>query len=160
MPSNKNNPKLEQAMIHPVAASLKILAFDVFGTVVDWRSSVIAETEQLGKTKGLSIDCPAFADAWRGAYRPSLDRVRSGELPWTKLDTLHRMSLDKILKDFKIAGLTEEEKEHFNRIWHRLAPWADSVPGLQRLRTGFILTTLSNGNISLLAEMAKHAGLP
>lgn len=147
-------------MIHPVAASLKILAFDVFGTVVDWRSSVIAETEQLGKTKGLSIDCPAFADAWRGAYRPSLDRVRSGELPWTKLDTLHRMSLDKILKDFKIAGLTEEEKEHFNRIWHRLAPWADSVPGLQRLRTGFILTTLSNGNISLLAEMANHAALP
>ena len=147
-------------MVDPSAASIKILAFDVFGTVVDWRSSVISEAEQLGRSKGLSIDPSAFADAWRAAYRPALDRVRSGELPWTKLDTLHRMSLDKILEDFKIESLTEQDKEHFNRIWHRLQPWPDSIPGLQRLKTGFIITTLSNGNISLLTDMAKHAALP
>jgi 2-haloacid dehalogenase len=147
-------------MVDPSAASIKILAFDVFGTVVDWRSSVIGEAEQLGKSKGLNIDGPAFADAWRAAYRPALDRVRSGELPWTKLDTLHRMSLNKILEDFKIGGLTEKEKEHFNRIWHRLQAWPDSIPGLRRLKTGFIITTLSNGNISLLTDMAKHAALP
>ncbi len=147
-------------MFDPSAATVKILAFDVFGTVVDWRSSVISEAEQLGRSKGLSIDGPAFADAWRAAYRPALDRVRSGELPWSKLDTLHGMSLNKILEDFKIRSLTEEEKEHLNRIWHRLQPWPDSIPGLQRLKTGFIITTLSNGNISLLTDMAKHAALP
>jgi 2-haloacid dehalogenase len=147
-------------MTHPIAASIEILAFDVFGTVVDWRSSVIDEAEELVKTKGISIDGPAFADAWRAAYRPSLDRVQSGALPWTKLDALHRMSLEKILKEFNIAGLTEQEKEHLNRVWHRLTPWPDSIPGLQRLKAGFIVTTLSNGNISLLTEMAKHAGLP
>lgn len=147
-------------MVNPSIASIKILAFDVFGTVVDWRSSVISEAEQLGRSKGLSIDGPAFADAWRAAYRPALDRVRSGELPWTKLDVLHRMSLNEILEDFKIGGLTEEEKEHFNRVWHRLTAWPDSIPGLQRLKTGFIITTLSNGNISLLTDMAKHAVLP
>jgi 2-haloacid dehalogenase len=143
-----------------VDPSAKILAFDVFGTVVDWRSSIIIEVDQLSRSKGLSIDGPAFADAWRAAYRPALDRVRSGQLPWTKLDTLHRMSLNKIIEDFKIGVLTEEEKEHLNHTWHRLQPWPDSVPGLQRLKGGFIITTLSNGNISLLTEMAKHAALP
>ena len=143
-----------------IADSIKVLAFDVFGTVVDWRSSVIAEGEQLGKTKGLNVDWAAFADAWREIYHPSLDRVRTGALPWTKLDGLHRMSLEEILKKFKIAGLSEDEKNHLNRVWHRLKPWPDSVPGLQRLKTRFTITTLSNGNISLLTNMAKHAGLP
>lgn len=138
----------------------KILAFDVFGTVVDWRSSVIGEAEEIGRSKGISIDAAALADAWRAAYRPALDRVQSGELPWSKLDELHCMSLNKILKDFKIRCLTNEEKEHFNRVWHRLTPWPDSIPGLQRLKTGFIITTLSNGNIALLTEMAKHTALP
>jgi 2-haloacid dehalogenase len=147
-------------MLDPKAASLKILAFDVFGTVVDWRSSVITEIDQLCTSKGLSIDGPAFADAWRAAYRPALDRVRSGELPWTKLDALHRMSLNKIIEDFKIGDLTEEEKTHLNYAWHRLQAWPDAVSGLQRLKSGFIITTLSNGNISLLTEMAKHAALP
>jgi len=147
-------------MSHPVAASIKVLAFDVFGTVVDWRSSVIAEGEQLGTTKGLSVDWAAFADAWRAVYRPTLDRVRNGELPWTKLDVLHRMSLEEILKKFKIAGLSEDEIARFNRVWHRLKPWPDSVPGLQRLKTRFVISTLSNGNISLLTNMAKHTGLP
>jgi 2-haloacid dehalogenase len=147
-------------MSNSVAASIKVLAFDVFGTVVDWRSSVIAEGEQLGKAKGLNVDWGAFADAWRAIYRPSLDLVRNGELPWTKLDVLHRMSLKEILQKFKIEGLSEDEKNHLNRVWHRLKPWPDSVAGLQRLKTRFVITTLSNGNISLLANMAKHAGLP
>jgi len=145
---------------HPAAASIRILAFDVFGTVVDWRSSVIAESEQLGKAKGLSINWAAFADAWRGAYRPSLDRVQRGEQPWTKLDDLHRASLEQILMQFKIEGLSRDEIDHFNRVWHRLKPWPDSVAGLQRLKSRFVITTLSNGNISLLTNMAKHAGLP
>ena len=140
--------------------SVKVLAFDVFGTVVDWRSSVIAEGEQLGATKGFTVDWPALADAWRAIYRPSMDRVQKGELPWTKLDALHRMSLEDILKQFKINGLSEDEKAHFNLVWHRLKPWPDSVAGLQRLKTRFVITTLSNGNIALLTNMAKHAGLP
>ena len=147
-------------MSNPSADSVKVLAFDVFGTVVDWRASVIAEGEQLGKAKSLSVDWAALADAWRAVYRPTLDRVRNGELPWTKLDVLHRMSLEEILKKFKIDGLSEDEKARFNRVWHRLKPWPDSVPGLQRLKTRFVISTLSNGNISLLTNMAKHTGLP
>ena len=138
----------------------KVLAFDVFGTVVDWRSSVIAEGEQLGRAKGLTVDWAAFADAWRSIYRPYMDRVQSGELPWTKLDDLHRLMLNETLKQFAIANLAEDEKEHLNRVWHRLNPWPDSAPGLQRLKSRFVVTTLSNGNISLLTNMAKHAGLP
>jgi 2-haloacid dehalogenase len=147
-------------MTHPAAASIKVLAFDVFGTVVDWRSSVIAEGEQLGRAKGIKIDWAAFADSWRGAYRPSLDRVQRGELPWTKLDDLHRASLEQILTQFKIEGLSRDEINHFNRVWHRLKPWQDSVAGLRRLKTRFVITTLSNGNTSLLTNMSKHAGLP
>jgi 2-haloacid dehalogenase len=147
-------------MAHPATASVKVLAFDVFGTVVNWRSSVIAEGEQLGKENKLRIDWAAFADAWRAAYRPSLDRVQKGELPWTKLDDLHRASLETILMQFKIEGLSRDEIEHFNRVWHRLQPWPDSVAGLQRLKTRYVITTLSNGNTSLLTNMAKHAGLP
>src|SRR5215510_4304094 len=141
-------------------ATVKVLAFDVFGTVVDWRSSVIAEGEQLGNANGLKIGWAAFADAWRSIYRPYMDRVGRGELPWTKLDDLHRQMLEETLKKFSITSLTEEEKQHFNRVWHRLKPWPDSVPGLQRLKSRFVVTTLSNGNISLLTNMAKHARLP
>ena len=144
----------------PSPAAIKILAFDVFGTVVDWRSSVIAEGEELGKAKGFNVDWAAFADAWRGVYRPNLDRVLNGELPWTKLDELHRMSLVEMVKRFKIENLSEEEINYFNKVWHRLKPWPDSVPGLQRLKSRFVISTLSNGNISLLTNMAKQAGLP
>jgi 2-haloacid dehalogenase len=147
-------------MSNSLAASIKVLAFDVFGTVADWRSSIVAECEQLGRTKNLNVDWAAFADTWRSVYHPSMDRVRNGELPWTKLDVLHRMSLEEILKKFKIEGLSEGEKDQFNQVWHRLKPWPDSVPGLQRLKSRFIITTLSNGNISLLTNMAKRAGLP
>jgi len=140
--------------------SLRILCFDVFGTVVDWRSSVIAEGEQLGKRKGINIHWAAFADAWRAIYRPYMDKVQNGELPWTKLDDLHRMMLAETLKKFAIQSLTDDETEHLNRVWHRLNAWPDSAPGLQRLKSRFVITTLSNGNTSLLTNMAKHAGLP
>ena len=141
--------------------SIKILTFDVFGTVVDWRSSVIAEGEQLGAAKGIkNIDWTAFADAWRAIYRPYMDRVSAGQLPWTKLDDLHRQMLEETLQKFAINNLTEDEKQHFNRAWHRLKPWPDAVPGLERLKKRFVVATLSNGNISLLTDMAKHAGLP
>jgi 2-haloacid dehalogenase len=140
--------------------SVQVLVFDTFGTLVDWRSAVIAEGEQLGRTKGLTVDWPAFADAWRAGYGPSMNRVRSGDLPWTKLDVLHRMTLDQLLVHFKIEGLSEEEKQHFNRVWHRLKGWPDSVAGLTRLKKRFVIAPLSNGNLSLLTEMAKFGGLP
>jgi 2-haloacid dehalogenase len=150
----------KSAMTDSEIASLKVLAFDVFGTVVNWRSSVIAEGAELGKVKGLNIDWAAFADAWRAIYRPYMDRVETGILPWTKLDDLHRQMLEETLTKFAITEFNEDEKKHLNLVWHRLRPWPDSVPGLSRLKTRFVITTLSNGNISLLTNMAKHAGLP
>lgn len=140
--------------------SVQALTFDVFGTVVDWRRSIIREGEALGRSKGLTVDWAKFADTWRGLYQPMLSRVRNGELPWTKLDTLHRMSLDRLLVDFGIAGLSEAEIDHLNRAWHRLDPWADAVEGLTRLRRRFILATCSNGNVAMMVDMAKRAGLP
>ncbi len=139
---------------------LRALAFDVFGTVVDWRSGVIRDGEELGREKGFDVDWAAFADEWRGRYAPSMDRVRRGEIPWANLDALHRASLEDLLVEFGIEGLTEEEKDHLNKVWHRLDPWPDSVLGLHRLRERYILTTLSNGNVALLTNMAKRAGLP
>jgi len=139
---------------------VKALAFDVFGTVVDWRGSLIREGELLGERKRLRVDWPAFADAWRAGYAPAMDRVRKGELPWTTIDALHRMVLDSLLEPFNLASLSEDEKQHLNLAWHRLMPWPDAVGGLNRLRTRFVVATLSNGNVSLLVDMAKNAGLP
>jgi 2-haloacid dehalogenase len=139
---------------------VKALVFDVFGTVVDWRGSIIREGAQWGKKKSIEVDWAKFADRWRAGYGPSMDKVRKGTLPWMKLDALHRLILDQLLEEFGIAGLTEAEKEDWNRVWHRLAPWPDAVDGLGRLRKKFVLATLSNGNVSLLVEMAKNAGLP
>jgi 2-haloacid dehalogenase len=136
------------------------LTFDVFGTVVDWRSSIIREGQELGRTKHIEIDWQRFADAWRELYQPSMEKVRNGEMPWTKLDDLHRASLERLLKEFNVEGLSEEEIDHFNRAWHRLDPWPDSVAGLRRLRHKYVLATLSNGNVGLLVNMAKRAGLP
>ena len=140
--------------------AVKALVFDTFGTVVDWRTSVTQEVAALAKRKGLSVDAARFADAWRAGYGPSMNRVRSGELPWTKLDALHRMTLDKILVDFKFTGLTDEEKATLNHAWHRLPPWPDAVAGLTRLKKKFIIAPLSNGNISLMTDLAKYAALP
>jgi 2-haloacid dehalogenase len=140
--------------------NVKALTFDVFGTVVDWRSSLIREGEALGKAKGLSVDWAKFADSWRGLYQPAMDEVRGGRRPWTKLDDLHRESLDKLLIQFGIKGLSEAEIDHLNRAWHRLDPWPDSVPGLTHLKKKFVLATLSNGNVALIVNMAKYGGLP
>lgn len=139
--------------------SIRALAFDVFGTVVDWRSSVIAQLEAFGRTSNVTADWARMADDWRAGYVPSMERVRSGELPWTRLDDLHRARLVELLAG---AGVTaaDPEIDHLNRAWHRLDPWPDSVEGLTRLKRRFTITTLSNGNVSLLTNMAKRAGLP
>jgi 2-haloacid dehalogenase len=142
------------------APTIKALIFDVFGTVVDWRGSVIREGEELGRKKYLDVDWAAFADEWRGRYAPSMDRVRRGELPWTNLDALHHASLEELLEEFDIEGLSEEEIEHLNKVWHRLDPWPDSVAGLARLKERYVISTFSNGNVALLTYMAKRAGLP
>ena len=136
------------------------LVFDVFGTVVDWRASIIREGVALSAAKGLSVDWPAFADAWRAGYQPAMQRARTGEIAWTNIDGLHRVILDGLLARFGLGGLSQGEIEHLNRVWHRLDPWPDAVPGLQRLKARFVIATLSNGNVSLLVDMAKRAGLP
>lgn len=135
------------------------LAFDVFGTVVDWRSSVIGELEQFGRTHGVQRDWAEFADDWRAGYPPAMDRVRRGELPWTKIDGLHRMILVDLLDRDGIA-VGDDDVDHLNRAWHRLDPWPDAVDALTRLKARYVITTLSNGNVSLLTNMAKRAGLP
>jgi 2-haloacid dehalogenase len=141
--------------------NVKALTFDVFGTVVDWHGSVAREVRELAKAKGLRVNAVKFTKAWRAGYRPAMDRVRSGELPWTKIDVLHRMILDGLLSEFRIAdALTEEEKAHLNKVWHRLKPWPDSPKGLKRLKKKFIIATLSNGNTGLLVNMAKQGNLP
>jgi 2-haloacid dehalogenase len=140
--------------------AVNALVFDVFGTVVDWRSGVIRDGERLNEAKGLDVDWAAFADAWREEYQPSLTRVRQGERPWRNLDALHRESLEKLLERFGVDALTDEEIEHLNRVWHRLDPWPDSIPGLNRLRTDYLIAPLSNGHMRLLTNMAKRAGIP
>ena len=136
------------------------IVFDTFGTVVDWRSSLIAELTAFGQSRGVAADWAALVDAWRAAYQPSMARVRSGEVAWVRLDDLHRASLDRLVAEFRIIGLSEDDLSHINRGWHRLNPWPDSVPGLTRLKRRFIIGPLSNGNVALLTNMAKHAGLP
>ena len=140
--------------------SPRALAFDVFGTVVDWRSSIIRELEDFGREHGLQRDWAAFADSWRAGYAPAMDRVRRGELPWTRIDDLHRMILEELLGSAGISAVNEGDVDYLNRSWHRLDPWPDSVAGLTRLKQRFIITTLSNGNVSLLTNMAKRAGMP
>ena len=144
----------------PAKAHIQALLFDVFGTVVDWRSSLIDDLGRFAAGKGIAGDWAAFADDWRALYQPAMEEVRSGRRAWTILDVLHRESLDQLLARHRIAGLSEADKDHMNRAWHRLRPWPDAVPGLQRLKSRFIVGTLSNGNVGLLTRMARHAGLP
>jgi 2-haloacid dehalogenase len=139
---------------------VEALLFDVFGTVVDWRGSIIGELTRFGAEKGIAADWVAFTDDWRGMYQPAMEEVRSGRRAWTILDVLHRESLDKLLAKYGVAGLSEAETDHINRVWHRLKPWPDAVEGLKRLKSRYIIGTLSNGNVGLLTRMAKHAGLP
>ena len=141
-------------------SEVKALTVDVFGTVTDWRSTIIREGTELGRVKGLRIDWARFADAWRAGYEPAMGRVRRGELPWANIDSLHRVILDQLLGEFRITGLSEDEKDDLNRVWHRLQPWPDGAAGLERLRRRFIVAALSNGNMALLTNMAKNADLP
>ena len=141
-------------------ALLKAVTFDVFGTVVDWRTSIAREVESLAVKKQFVVDGERFADAWRKLYQPSMQKVRDGKMPWTVLDDLHRTNLLEVLEAFGIDQLSEEEIEHLNRAWHRLDPWPDAVAGLQRLKQHYIIGTLSNGNVALIVNMAKFSGLP
>jgi 2-haloacid dehalogenase len=140
--------------------SLRALAFDVFGTVVDWRSSIIREGQALAAARGLQVDWGAFADAWRAGYAPAMDRTRGSGAAWADIDTLHRQILDGLLLRFGLHTLTEAEVAQLNLVWHRLMPWPDAVGGLNRLRCRLPVCTLSNGNVSLLVDMARNAGLP
>ena len=133
-----------------------MLAFETFGTVVDWHGSIAREMQ----ARYPQVDANAFALAWRAGYQPAMARVMRGEQGWTLIDALHRQILDTILPRFDLDHLSEAERAELNRVWHRLDPWADSVPGLTRLKRRFTITTLSNGNIGLLTNMAKRAGLP
>jgi 2-haloacid dehalogenase len=143
-----------------VPEQVQALLFDVFGTVVDWRSGVIRDVTAAAGRAGVPVDAARFADRWRAGYRPAMDLVRSGQLPWTKLDDLHRRVLDELAAEFGLAGLPAAELDWLNACWHRLDPWPDSVPGLARLRQGYVVATFSNGNVALLVNMAKRAGLP
>jgi 2-haloacid dehalogenase len=164
--SSESHPAVSQQRarnalpLKPELANVKALVFDVFGTVVDWRSSVIAEGMAWGKAKGLHINWAAFADRWRLGYRPAMDKVRTGEIPWTRLDDLHRMILEDLLREFKIEGVTEEEKVFWTHVWRRLKPWPDSIDGLTRLKNRYVIAPLSNGNIALMTSLAKFGGLP
>ena len=139
-------------------SDVKAMTFDVFGTVVDWRGSIIREGEDVWAAKGVEVDWPEFADSWRGGYGPSMQRVRTGELPWMNIDALHRMILDDLLAQHKVSALSEADKVELNKAWHRLNPWPDVVSGLERLRRRFIVASLSNGNVALLVNMARHGG--
>jgi 2-haloacid dehalogenase len=136
--------------------SVQVLAFDIFGTVVDWHGSIAREVEALYP----QVDGGAFALAWRAGYKPAMQRVMSGELGWTLIDDLHRMILEGLLPQFGLTHLVETERQHLNRVWHRLEAWPDSVAALARLKRNYTISTLSNGNIGLLTAMAKRAGLP
>ena len=139
---------------------VRAMTFDVFGTVVDWRTSITKEGEAVGRRHGIRADWSSFADDWRGGYGPAMQRVRSGELGWTKIDDLHRMILDELVPQYGLTELSDDELDELNRAWHRLTPWPDTVAGLTRLRKGYVLASLSNGNVALLVNMAKNAGLP
>ena len=139
-----------------IKASTQVLAFDIFGTVVDWHGSIVREMQALYP----AVDGNAFALAWRAGYQPAMARVRSGELGWTRIDELHRLILDDLLPQFGLTHLSEPDRVHLNRVWHRLEAWPDSVAGLLRLKKKFTICSLSNGNLGLLTNMAKRAGLP
>lgn len=139
-------------------SEVKAMTFDVFGTVVDWRGSIISEGEAVWTAKGVDVDWPDFADSWRAGYGPSMHRVRTGRLPWMNIDALHRLILDDLLAQHQVSELSEADKAHLNKVWHRLNPWPDVTSGLARLRKRFIVASLSNGNVALLVNMARHGG--
>ena len=140
--------------------SVGALFFDVFGTLVDWRAGVAREAERILQPLGYRLDWLAFADAWRDEYQPAMEEVRAGQIPFCKLDLLHRRNLDRILPRFGISGLDEDAARELNLAWHRLDAWPDAPPGLARLKRRFVLAPVSNGNISLMVDLARRNGLP
>jgi 2-haloacid dehalogenase len=143
-----------------MATDVKALFFDVFGTLVDWRTSIAREAKALLEPKGATLDWPAFADAWRGEYQGAMEDVRSGRIAFCKLDVLHRRNLDTTLAKFGVGGLAEEDKRNLNLAWHRLDAWPDVASGLGRLKRKFLLAPVSNGNISLMVDLARRNNLP
>lgn len=139
---------------------IKALAFDTFGTVVDWRTSIINDLSGFGRTRGINVDWTAFVDEWKGAYKPGMDAVRKGTWPWTTVDGIYRKALETMAPRYGLDQLDAEALHHINRVWHRLLPWPDVVPGLTRLKKKFLISPLSNGDVSCLANMAKLGGLP
>jgi len=137
----------------------KALLFDVFGTLVDWRTSIARDSEQVLKPLGVTADWLAFADAWRGEYQGAMDQVRDGHIPFCKLDVLHRRNLDRILPRFDISGIAENALQYLNLAWHRLDAWPDVEPGMARLRRRHLLAPCSNGNISLMVDLARRNGI-
>lgn len=138
----------------------KALLFDVFGTVVDWRASVINELRSYGQGRGIDANWDAFADDWRGLYQPSMEAVRNGSRAFAPLDDLHRESLRTLVSKYDLPRTNEREEDHLVTIWHRLKPWPDVVEGMYRMKRQYILGTLSNGNIGLMVRLAKYSGLP
>ena len=143
-----------------MALAVKALFFDVFGTLVDWRSSIAREAEVLLKPKGLSLGYPAFADAWRGEYQGAMEEVRAGRIAFCKLDVLHRRNLELTLKRFGVADLSEDDRRKLNLAWHRLDAWPDVAHGLARLKRNYLLAPVSNGNISLMVDLARRNDFP
>jgi 2-haloacid dehalogenase len=138
---------------------IRALVFDVFGTLVDWRGSIAREAPELLAPRGVAIDWLAFADAWRAQYQPAMEEVRSGKIPFSKLDALHRRNLEVVLKELAIGGLDEATRVQLNLAWHRLDAWPDVAPGLNRLRERFRIAPCSNGNVSLMVDLARRNGL-
>jgi len=143
-----------------MTVAVRALFFDVFGTLVDWRMSIAREAEAILKPLGHVLDWPAFADAWRGEYQGAMEEVRSGRIAFSKLDVLHRRNLEITLERFGIAGLSEDQKRNLNLAWHRLDAWPDVPPGLARLKRKYRLAPVSNGNISLMVDLARRNALP
>ena len=139
---------------------VKAILFDVFGTTVDWRSSIIAELNRFGDENGLSADWPMMADRWRAGFRDLQGRIARGERAWITMDQIHREVLDEMLRDLGVTDSSDERVAHLNRAWHRLNPWPDTIAGLTLMKRDHIVGTLSNGNLLLLVSLAKHGGLP
>jgi 2-haloacid dehalogenase len=143
-----------------MAVTVKALFFDVFGTLVDWRTSIAREAEAMLKPQGYALDWLAFADAWRGEYQGAMEEVRAGRIAFCKLDILHRRNLELILPRFHVGTLSEEQRRELNLAWHRLDAWPDVTPGLVRLKRRHRLAPVSNGNISLMVDLARRNGFP
>jgi 2-haloacid dehalogenase len=138
----------------------KALFFDVFGTLVDWRTCIAREAKAILEPRGFALDWLAFADAWRAEYQPAMEEIRSGRLPFCRLDVLHRRNLEHILPRFEVAGLPEDVMRELNLAWHRLDGWPDSMPGLVRLKRRCLIAPVSNGNISLMVDLARRNRFP